>query len=199
MTYKIDHGPRTILARRMRKHETKIDIIIIHAMSEYVVSDGNIIHCMDFLNDIDLGAHYFIAPDGLITNGVPPEYRTPHVGRSQYNGRKWLNETSIGIEFLLPGVNTYGEFRQALNEPEPFSSEQYLAGAELVAKLQIKFPATEGNVIGHDDVAGDDVRGEGRGKKDPGSNFNWGTFLALVKDISWQKLSVKNESLEKDS
>ena len=32
------------------------------------------------------------------------------------------------------------------------------------------------NVVRHSDVSGDDIRGKGRGKKDPGSGFDWDAF-----------------------
>ncbi len=168
--------------QRPRRESTVVDLVIIHAMSEYVVSEGNTIFALDFLNEIQLGCHYFIAPDGLVLNGVNPDFRTPHVGRSELGGRKWLNETSIGIEFLVPGVNTYSKFLKTLNCKNPFTSEQYTAGAGLVAKLKKNFPEIDKGhrVVGHDNVSGDDVRGEGRGKKDPGSKFDWGKLNSLT-------------------
>jgi len=174
-----------IETQRPRRESTVVDTIIIHAMSEYIVSEGNIIFALDFLNEIQSGCHYFIAPDGLVINGVNPEFRTPHVGRSKFGTRKWLNETSIGIEFLIPGVNTYSRFIKALNYKDPFTDEQYTAGAELITKLQKNYSKISWTrIVGHDHVSGDDVRGEGRGKKDPGKNFNWYELFKLRKDGS---------------
>ena len=172
MTYKTIRD-RSIQTNRPRRESTTVDIIIIHAMSEYVVSDGRVIYCTDFLNEIQLGAHYFISPDGVVTKGCDPRWRTPHVGRSAYLGRKWLNETSIGIEFLIPGVNSYGEFLTKMRDVDPFSTEQYEAGGELIARLKKDFPEINSRITGHSHVSGDDVRGERRGKEDPGEHFNW--------------------------
>ena len=132
---------KTINTQRSRRENTTIDTIIIHAMSEYVVSDNRTIFCLDFLNEIQLGCHYFVAPDGLIIGGVHPDLRTPHVGKSRFLGREWLNETSIGIEFLLPGVNTYIEFVNTLRSTDPFTDDQYSSGGELISKLKKDFPS----------------------------------------------------------
>jgi len=35
-------------------------------------------------------------------------------------------------------------------------------------------------VVRHSDVSGDDVRGEGKGKTDPGSAFDWEAFKAAL-------------------
>jgi len=167
--------------QRPRRESTTVDTIIIHAMSEYLHHEDQVVFAMDFLNDIQLGCHYFIAPDGLVINGVNPDFRTPHVGRSEYMGRKWLNETSIGIEFLVPGINTYDEFILALNSPKYlFSPEQYKAGAELIAILRGSYSSIENRIMGHETVSGDSVRGKGRGKKDPGPYFNWGELIPLT-------------------
>ena len=39
---------------------------------------------------------------------------------------------------------------------------------------QYNIPATA--VVRHSDVSGDDVRGKGKGKTDPGSAFDWKKF-----------------------
>ncbi len=172
-----------IETQKTRRSNTTIDLIIIHAMSEYLINEnGETVFAVNFLNEIQLGCHYFISPDGSVINGVHPDWRTPHVGRSEFKGRKWLNETSIGIEFLVQGINTYGEFLQALRLGDPFTDEQYSSGAELVASLREKYKMPLERTFGHDAVSGDDVRGEGRGKQDPGPNFNWSSFQLLIGD-----------------
>jgi len=175
----------TIGTQRPRRANTVVDTIIIHAMSEYVVSEGRTIFSMDFLNEIQLGCHYFIAPDGLTIKGVAPNFRTPHVGRSEYLGRKWLNETSVGIEFLVQGINTYTEFVQALLIGDPFTDEQYKAGGELIARLKKNFPSILARIVGHMNVSGDDVRGDGRGKVDPGQHFNWEALTAQTEEAEF--------------
>lgn len=176
---------KVINTQRPRRDGTVVDTIIIHAMSEYIITNGDTMFALDFLNEIQLGCHYFIAPDGLVLQGVSPDFRAPHVGRSEFKGRKWLNETSIGIEFLVPGVNTYLEFLQALSIGDPFTDEQYSSAAELVAKIQKNYSEISGHrIIGHDAVSGDDIRGEKRGKKDPGPHFNWSSFQFLIGEAS---------------
>ncbi len=181
---------RKIEAVRMRKPDTVVDTIIIHAMSEYIVNEGETMFCVDFLNEIQYGAHYFILPDGTIFEGVIPLNRTPHVGRSEYYNRKWLNETSIGIEFLVDGVNDYATFIQRINARQskkhrpPFTDDQYKAGAQLILDLQDQFGSILGRIVGHSEVSGDDVRGEGRGKRDPGKNFNWVELRSYLKKLT---------------
>ena len=171
--------------QRPRRESTVVDTIIIHSMTEYVVPDGRTIFAMDFLNEIQLGAHYFIAPDGLTIRGVAPDFRTPHVGKSEYLGRKWLNETSIGIEFLVPGIHTYKEFVQALLIGDPFTDEQYRAGGELIASLKKQFPSILARISGHMNVSSDAIRGDGRGKVDPGRHFNWEALTAQTEEAEF--------------
>jgi len=176
---------KNISVQRPRRETTTVDTIIIHAMSEYLHHEGKVVCAMDFLNDIQLGCHYFIAPDGLVLNGVAPEFRTPHVGKSEYLDRKWLNETSIGIEFLVPGINTYDNFLIKLDSRDTFTDEQYKSGGELIARLNKNFPSTIARAVGHMSVSGDDVRGEGRGKKDPGEYFNWGALDSFTEEAAF--------------
>lgn len=167
---------RNIKAQRERKESTVVDTIIIHAMSEYIINEGETQFCINFLNDIDLGAHYFIAPDGQVIHAMNPRHRTSHVGNSEYLGRKWLNETSIGIEFLVDGVNNYSRFIQRIDdddEKSPFTDEQYEAGQRLIYDIQEQFPKVRNRIVGHNAVSGDRVRGKRRGKRDPGLNFDW--------------------------
>jgi len=176
----------TILAARPRRTGTVVDTVIVHAMSEYIVNGSRTQFCINFLNEIDFGAHYFITPDGVVIAAVSISNRTSHVGSSKYKGRKWLNETSIGIEFLVDGRNSYGRFIKRISDPRPrefpFTSEQYDAGVELILQLQMNHPQIEDRIVRHCDVSGDEVRGEGRGKRDPGSNFAWKTFLKRLKE-----------------
>lgn len=175
----------TISTQRPRRESTTVDTIIIHAMSEYLIHERKVVCAMDFLNDIQLGCHYFIAPDGLVIKGVAPDFRTPHVGRSEYLGRKWLNETSIGIEFLVPGINLYTEFVTILRTGDPFSDEQYKFGGELVANLKQQFPSILARIVGHMNVSGEDVRGDGRGKPDPGQHFNWEALTTQIEEVEF--------------
>ncbi len=181
----------TINVQRPRREETVIDIIIIHAMSEYIVTEGRTVFAMDFLNEIQLGCHFFIAPDGMVIKGVRPEFRTPHVGKSEYMGRKWLNETSIGIEFLVHGINSYAKFkgimRGSVGGTEPFTDEQYEAGGELIARLNHDYPKTVSRVTAHSVVSDDNIRGVGRGKLDPGAFFNWEVLTSATETHTFQE------------
>jgi len=178
---------KAIFVQKPRRKSTTVDTIIIHAMSEYLYHDGNVVFCVDFLNDIQLGCHYFIAPDGLVINGVNPDFRTPHVGRSEYLGRKWLNETSIGIEFLIAGVSwNYAVFADAMKVGKQITDEQYKSGGELIATLKKKFPSILSRIVGHMNVSGDNIRGEGRGKIDPGQHFNWEALTTFTEEAEFE-------------
>jgi len=186
---------RKIETQGPRKEKAVVDIIVIHAMSEYLINnEGEVTFAMDFLNDIQLGCHYFIAPDGLLIQGVEPEFKTPHVGRSSFRGRNWLNGTSIGIEFLVPGINSYTQFIDTLRNGDPFTDQQYHTGSNLVARLNREYG--DPHLLGHDSVSGDDVRGKGRGKYDPGPNFNWSTFIEMIANSPYNKEPDVEENLD---
>lgn len=152
----------------IRSSSTKLDKIVIHAMSEYIDYEGEHMHASTFLNRIGLSCHYMISPSGnIIQCGNPSELRAWHA--------KGHNLTSIGIEILVPGLNSYSEFIKTLNHSW-VSSKQYQALAELCAVCMDDYDMIlrcERHIFGHDQL-------DPKRKKDPGKCFNWEFLFTLI-------------------
>jgi N-acetyl-anhydromuramyl-L-alanine amidase AmpD len=98
-------------------------------------------------------AHYMIGRDGKVYKLLADNLVAYHAGESEWNGRKGLNEWSIGIELIGHITSDYTE-------------EQYQALQLLCAQLMSKHGIKVENIIGHEHVS------PGR-KIDPGPLFDW--------------------------
>ncbi|KAA1188590.1 N-acetylmuramoyl-L-alanine amidase [Photorhabdus heterorhabditis] len=116
-----------------------------------------------------VSAHYLIPslPDyvkgkPVILQLVPEDKRAWHAGVSEWNGRKGLNDTSIGIEIVNKG------FTERLLEKEwyPFNEQQLDLLMRLAKDIIQRYDIEPKNVIGHSDIA--PLR-----KYDPGKLFPW--------------------------
>ena len=154
-----------------RPNGTKIDALIIHAISlppgEYGGGDierlfGN---ALDFgrhpfsmsIAGIRVSSHLLIRRNGEAVQFVPFAHRAWHAGVSVLEGRARVNDFSIGIE--LEGWDY-----------APFEESQYQSLVLLTRALQDAYPEiTQARIVGHSDIAPDR-------KTDPGPYFNWQRF-----------------------
>lgn len=97
-----------------------------------------------------VSAHLVIAKDGTAYQLLPFNANAWHAGRSSYNGERYVNSFSVGIENV--GI---GDF---------WPDEQVEANRGIVAALYAAYPIVD--TVGHEDVA------PGR-KTDPGPNYPW--------------------------
>jgi len=150
-----------------RPENTCIDLVVLHSISlppgQY---GGNAIEKF-FQNKLDknqhpyfeeicqlqVSSHVLIKRCGEIVQFVPFHERAWHAGKSNYEGRECCNDFSIGIE--LEGSDT-----------DRFEDIQYQQLAQLIAALQVAYPAISSHITGHSDIA------PGR-KTDPGTGFDW--------------------------
>jgi N-acetyl-anhydromuramyl-L-alanine amidase AmpD len=175
-----------------------VDIFVVHSMGEYIDDDNDPetqgVFAPDYLAHIDVGAHAFIKPNGNIYIGVDTKYRTPHAGKSRFQERWWLNDTSIGVEWLVEGTHTWASFNRRLSEEGAYTPQQYEAGAQFTAECMIRYPAiTTDRITRHDVVSSDSVRGLGQGKPDPGPNFDWEQYMHFVDAYYKHLVSQKEE------
>ena len=106
-----------------------------------------------------------------------------HAGVSRFGDLTHLNAMFLGVEVLLSGTWEYAAFKAAMRSGQPgYTDAQYGATAELVRGWMGAYMISEDRVLGHQDVAGDDVRGEGKGKVDPGAAWDWPRFRHLLSD-----------------
>lgn len=150
--------------------------VIVHSMAEYLKMPEGPMYAKDFLKSIKLSVHGFIKPDGEYDKMVESPGKAFHAGKSKFQDLSGLNSHFLGFELLVPGEHDFGTFSKAIETPGTYTQEQFDTAVE-VCKFWAKeygFPLE--NIVRHSDVSGDDVRGEGKGKTDPGSAFDWEAF-----------------------
>lgn len=107
-------------------------------------------------------AHYVIGRNGRIIKMVQDTRRAWHAGRARWRGSSAINSASIGIEIVHRASD--GNYTAA----------QYTALLGLMIRLRTTHTAIEPrNIIGHSDVATNNVGRLGRKSTDPGEFFNW--------------------------
>lgn len=176
----------------VRPVEGDINTLVIHAISLPPDQFGGDHICALFTNQLDIDAdpyfkeinhlhvssHFLIDRKGKITQFVPVYMRAWHAGESEFDGRKQVNDFSIGIE--LEGCDT-----------KPFELEQYIELSKLTHSIQATFPEILTNrIIGHSDIA------PGR-KTDPGPFFQWEHYRELLQELKTEQSSsqIENETL----
>jgi len=170
-----------------RARRQRIEGAIIHAMGENIFAP-QLVPAWEFLRDSPqftggaLSAHCLIHPNGDITRCVPDDERAWHAGHSRFGTLDNLNETFLGAEFLLSGDWHYDpDFLREMGRGNlGYTDEQYEAGGELYAQWMREHGFDRSRIVSHSQVAGDDVRGEGKGKLDPGVGFNHGRLTMAI-------------------
>jgi len=154
-----------------RPADAAIDALVIHAISmppgEYGGADVERLFCnsLDFtchlfyreIDGVTVSTHLFIRRDGQVIQFVPFQERAWHAGASTLDGRKRVNDFSIGIE--LEG-----------SDYAPFEEAQYRALVEVTRALQAAYTGiTPERIVGHAEIAPER-------KSDPGPYFNWARY-----------------------
>ncbi|MFN4090227.1 MAG: N-acetylmuramoyl-L-alanine amidase [Alphaproteobacteria bacterium] len=104
-----------------------------------------------------VSAHYVVEEDGSVFRLVAEERRAWHAGVSFWQGRRGLNDVSVGIEIVNPG-HEWGY--------RPFPAEQMRAVTGLSRAILARHPIPPDRVVAHSDIAPDR-------KQDPGELFDW--------------------------
>lgn len=150
--------------------------IIVHSMAEYLQWEGEWITAHEFLKELRLSVHGFIHPNGKYEKMIQSPGRASHAGKSLHEGISGLNSHYLGFELLVPGKHDYGSFSKAIETPGTYTDAQFDRAVSVCKYWMKKYNFSSKNVVRHSDVSGDDVRGKGKGKTDPGSAFDWDTF-----------------------
>ncbi len=135
------------------------NLIVIHAMAEYIDQDVQDYHAKEWLDKLGLSAHYLICPSGVIIQTRSNDQVAWHA--------KGHNTNSIGIEFLVSGLHTYETFLQAIRK-KYLTKNQLEMGVELCNSLKEQ---------GLNRITRHDALDPGR-KKDPGPGFPWDEMIA---------------------
>jgi AmpD protein len=158
-----------------RPEGMEIDMVVVHNISlppaEFGTNCVQQFFCgtLDFtghpffegIKELRVSAHLFLRRDGSLLQFVPFHERAWHAGVSTFDGRSGCNDFSIGIE--LEGTDDL-----------PYEKIQYQRLAEVIAALQLAYPAImRKQIVGHSDIA------PGR-KTDPGPSFEWAALDCLL-------------------
>ena len=154
--------------------------VIVHSMSGYLKLDDGPMYANDFLKSIGISVHGFIKPDGTYEKMVSSPGKAFHAGKSEWNGLSGLNSHFLGFELLVPGTHDFGTFSKAIETEGTYTEEQMKTSVEVVKYWIDEYNIPIENIVRHSDCSGDDVRGKGKGKTDPGSAFDWERFKQLL-------------------
>ena len=138
---------------------------VIHAMSEYIECEktGVLYHAVEFLEKIGLSAHLLHCPDGQIIETRPFDKVGWHA--------KGHNQDTVGIEFLLEGVNNLAGLTKRIEKPY-LTHIQYRNGVDYIKEHVV-------NGLGILNFTRHSVVDPAR-KTDPGEGFPWTEFLGDI-------------------
>lgn len=137
--------------------DSRVQFIVLH----YTSSD--LPRSLYLLTEKEVSSHYLIAEQpATIYRLVDENRRAWHAGHSQWNGRTWLNSSSIGIEMVNQG---YTDTAQGLVW-QAWSPEQVDALVLLLKDIMQRHGLTADHIVGHSDIAP-------QRKVDPGPAFPW--------------------------
>lgn len=138
-------------------HDNRIQFVVLH------YTNASLERSLALLTHGEVSSHYLIG-DGpaKVYQLVDESRRAWHAGDSQWDGRTWLNSSSIGIEIVNPGFTDTPTGRHWY----PYSEDQVQALIALLKDIVQRNGINPRYIIGHSDIA------PGR-KLDPGPLFPW--------------------------
>ncbi|SIR31206.1 N-acetylmuramoyl-L-alanine amidase [Pseudomonas sp. A214] len=151
-------GPRLDTSHPSVNHDNRIQFVVLHYTS------ASLERSLALLTHGEVSAHYLIGDDKSATvyKLVDESRRAWHAGDSEWDGRTWLNSSSIGIEIVNPGFVDTPTGRLWY----PYSEAQVQALIALLKDISQRNGINPRNIIGHSDIA--PMR-----KLDPGPLFPW--------------------------
>ncbi|MBC3465928.1 N-acetylmuramoyl-L-alanine amidase [Pseudomonas sp. RW10S2] len=150
-------GLRIDRSHTSANQDSRIQFVVLH------YTNASLERSLALLTHGEVSSHYLVG-DGNATvyQLVDESRRAWHAGDSQWQGRTWLNSSSIGIEIVNPGYTDTPSGRVW----HPYSEAQIEAVIALVKDIVQRNNIQPRNIIGHSDIA--PLR-----KLDPGPLFPW--------------------------
>lgn len=137
--------------------DNRIQFVVLH------YTNANLERSLALLTHGEVSSHYLIGDNpATVYQLVDESRRAWHAGDSQWEGRTWLNSTSIGIEIVNPGFTDTPTGRVW----HPYSEAQIQALIVLLKDIVQRNGIKPRHIIGHSDIA--PLR-----KLDPGPMFPW--------------------------
>lgn len=157
-------GPRFDTSHPSSNFDSRVQFVVVHYTS------ASLERSLQLLTHGEVSSHYLIGDDNgaTIYKLVDENLRAWHAGESEWQGRTWLNSSSIGIEIVNPGFRdmpTGGRFWY------PYSEAQVQSLIVLLKDISKRNGISPRHIIGHSDIA--PLR-----KLDPGPLFPWKRLAA---------------------
>ncbi|MFR0688941.1 N-acetylmuramoyl-L-alanine amidase [Enterobacterales bacterium AE_CKDN230030158-1A_HGKHYDSX7] len=153
-----------------KNQDSRIQYVIVHYTS------ADLPRSLALLTHGEVSAHYLIGDNpATIYQLVDENRRAWHAGASEWQGRTWLNSTSIGIELVNPGYRDTPSGKIWY----PYPDAQIDALIALLKDITKRQGITPEHILGHSDIAP-------QRKVDPGPLFPW-KKLAEAGLIPWPK------------
>ena len=150
-------GPRIDSSHSAVGQSSRVQYIVLH----YTSTD--LARSLQLLSEGEVSSHYLIGDSPpTIYRLVDENRRAWHAGDSQWQGRTWLNGTSIGIELVNQGYREGPDGRAW----HPYPPAQIEALIVLLEDIMRRHQLAPGSILGHSDVAP-------QRKVDPGPLFPW--------------------------
>ncbi len=150
-------GPSIDTRHTSRGQDSRVQFIVLHYTS------ADLQRSLQLLEGDDVSSHYLIDEGpATIYRLVDEDRRAWHAGDSEWNGRTWLNATSIGIELVNRGYVDTPSGRLWY----PYSERQIQALIALLKDIMQRHGLKPGAIVGHSDIAP-------QRKVDPGPLFPW--------------------------
>ncbi len=148
---------------------SRVQYIVLH----YTSSD--LPRSLRLLTQTEVSSHYLLgAQPPTLYRLVDENRRAWHAGDSAWQGRTWLNASSLGIELVNEG---YEEDADGGRRWYPYPDAQIEVLIALLQELVARHELPLGSIIGHSDIAP-------QRKVDPGPLFPW-RRLAEAGLIPW--------------
>ena len=156
-------GPRYDTSHPSANHDSRVQFVIVHYTS------ASLQRSLQLLTHGEVSSHYLIGDDsrGTIYQLRDENLRAWHAGESEWQGRTWLNSSSIGIEIVNPGFKDTPTGRVWF----PYSEAQIQSLIVLLKDISKRQNINPRYIIGHSDIA--PLR-----KLDPGPLFPWKRLAA---------------------
>lgn len=150
-------GPKLDTSHPSVNFDSRAQFVVVHYTS------ASLDRSLALLTHGEVSSHYLIGDGpGTIYKLVDETQRAWHAGESEWDGRTWLNSSSIGIEIVNPGYRDTPTGRLWY----PYSEAQIQSLIVLLKDIVKRNKIEPRHVIGHSDIA--PLR-----KLDPGPLFPW--------------------------
>ena len=156
-------GPRIDTSHPSANYDSRIQFVVVH------YTNASLERSLQLLTHGEVSSHYLIGDDkgATIYKLMDENYRAWHAGESEWQGRTWLNSSSIGIEIVTPGFIDTPTGRLWY----PYSEDQVKSLIVLLKDISKRYNINPHAIIGHSDIA--PLR-----KLDPGPLFPWKRLAA---------------------